>query len=126
MIVDTSALLAILFDEPEGPEFLRQIVEAPTRGISVATMVEAWMVTDRHSNPAKAQALDDLIELLGIELRPVNEPQARLARQAYHRYGKGKHPASLNFGDCFSYALAKASGERLLYKGNDFSRTDIS
>ena len=125
MILDTSAVLAILFDEPEGPEFLRMAIEAPLLAISTANMVEAWMVTDRHPNPAKATALDELTELLAIELRPVSTAQARLARQAYHAFGKGRHPAALNYGDCFAYALAKFSNDTLLFKGNDFSRTDI-
>lgn len=125
MILDSSALLAILFDEPEGAEFLRLLVEAPVRAISAANMVEAWMVTDRHPNPAKAAALDELVALLEIELRPVDAAQARLARQAYQAFGKGRHPAALNFGDCFAYALTKMSHDRLLFKGNDFSLTDI-
>lgn len=84
------------------------------------------MVTDRHPNLAKARALDGLLELLGIEMRPVDRTQARVARQAYEDFGRGRHPAALNFGDCFAYALAKVSGDRLLFKGNDFARTDIA
>lgn len=126
MISDTSALLAILFDEPEGPEFLRLLVDTPVRAISAANMVEAWMVTDRHPNLAKAKALDGLVELLGVEMRPVNRAQARVARHAYEVFGKGRHPAALNFGDCFAYALTKVSGDKLLFKGNDFARTDIA
>jgi ribonuclease VapC len=97
MIIDTSALLAIIFDEPDGP----------------------------HENPAKAPALDELIETLDIDIEPVTVQQARVARGAYHLYGKGKHPAGLNYGDCFAYALAKAMHQPLLFKGNDFSQTDI-
>lgn len=126
MILDTSALLAIVFDEPEGPEFLRLVVDAPVRAISAANLVEAWMVTDRHANPAKARALDELIKLLEIELRPIDGAQARLARQAYESFGKGRHAAALNFGDCFAYALTKVSGDKLLFKGNDFARTDVA
>ena len=126
MIIDTSALLAIVFDEPGGPEMLRLVVEAPIRLMSSANALEAWIVADRHENPNKAPALDELIETLGIDIEPVSVPQARLAREAYKTYGKGNHPARLNFGDCFAYALAKATGESLLFKGNDFSQTDVA
>src|SRR2546425_130378 len=125
MIIDTSALLAILFDESDGPELLRLVVEAPTRLISAANVLEAWIVADRHSNPAKAPALDALIETVGLDIEPVTVAQARLARAAYQAYGKGRHPAGLNYGDCFAYALAKATGLPLLFKGDDFSQTDI-
>ncbi len=125
MIIDTSALLAILFDEPDGPVLLQLVVEAPTRLMSAANAVEAWIVADRHANPAKAPALDELIEAVGIDIEPVTVSQARLAREAYKTYGKGNHPAGLNYGDCFAYALAKATGQPLLFKGEDFSQTDI-
>jgi ribonuclease VapC len=125
MIIDTSALLAILFDEPDGPALLRQIAEAPIRLMSSANAVEAWIVADRHANPAKGPALDALLETLGIDIVPVTVQHARLARTAYHTYGKGRHPAGLNFGDCFAYALAKATGLPLLFKGDDFGQTDV-
>jgi ribonuclease VapC len=125
MIIDTSALLAILFDEPDGTLLLRLAVEAPTRLMSAANVVEAWIVADRHANPAKARALDELIETIGIDIEPVTAAQARIAREAYKTYGRGNHPASLNYGDCFAYALAKATGQPLLFKGEDFARTDI-
>lgn len=125
MIIDTSALLAILFDEPDGPNLLRRVVEAPMRLISSANALEAWIVADRHENPAKAPALDALIDTLSIEIEPVTVHQARIAREAYNTYGKGNHPAGLNYGDCFAYALAKATSQPLLFKGSDFSRTDI-
>lgn len=126
MIIDTSALLAIVFDEADGPELLRLVVEAPLRLMSAANVLEAWIIVDRHENPNKSPALDALIETLGIDIEPVTVPQARLARQAYKTYGKGNHPAGLNYGDCFAYALAKATGEPLLFKGNDFSQTGIA
>jgi len=85
MIIDTSALLAIIFDEPDGPEFLRLVVEAPTRLISCANALEAWIVADRHENPAKALALDELLEILDIAIEAVTVQQARLARRAYHK-----------------------------------------
>jgi ribonuclease VapC len=125
MIIDTSALLAILFDEPDGPALLRRIAEAPIRLMSSANAVEAWIVADRHANPAKGPALDALLETLAIDIAPVTVQQARLARTAYRTYGKGRHPAGLNFGDCFAYALAKATGLPLLFKGDDFGRTDV-
>ena len=125
MIIDTSALLAILFDEPDGPKLLRRIAEAPIRLMSSANAVEAWIVADRHANPAKGPALDALLETLGIDIVPVTVQHARLARTAYHTYGKGRHPAGLNFGDCFAYALAKATDLPLLFKGDDFGQTDV-
>jgi ribonuclease VapC len=125
MIIDTSALLAILFDEPDGPALLRRIAEAPIRLMSSANAVEAWIVADRHANPAKGPALDALLETLGIDIVPVTIQHARLARTAYHTYGKGRHPAGLNFGDCFAYALAKATDLPLLFKGDDFGQTDV-
>ena len=125
MIIDTSALLAIVFDEADGPELLRLVVEAPTCLMSSANALEAWIVADYHENPAKAPALDALIETLGIDIEPVTVQQARVARRAYYLYGKGRHPAGLNYGDCFAYALARAMHQPLLFKGNDFSQTDI-
>jgi ribonuclease VapC len=125
MIIDTSALLAILFDEPDGPALLRQIAEAPIRLMSSANAVEAWIVADRHANSAKGPALDALLETLGVDIVPVTIQHARLARTAYHTYGKGRHPAGLNFGDCFAYALAKATDLPLLFKGDDFGQTDV-
>ena len=126
MIIDTSALLAMLFDEPDGPALLRCVAEAPTRLMSAANVLEAWIVADRHENPAKAPALDALLETLSIEIEPVTVRQARIARQAYKTYGRGNHPAGLNYGDCFAYGLAKATGQFLLFKGSDFSQTDIA
>lgn len=125
MIIDTSALLAILFDEPDGPALLRRIAEAPIRLMSSANAVEAWIVAGRHANPAKGPALDILLETLGIDMVPVTVQHPRLARTAYHTYGKGRHPAGLNFGDCFAYALAKATDLPLLFKGDDFGQTDV-
>jgi ribonuclease VapC len=125
MIIDTSALLAIVFDESDGPELLRLVVEAPTRLISCANALEAWIVADRHENPAKAPALDELLATLEIAIEAVTVQQARLARRAYDLYGKGNHAAGLNYGDCFAYALAKTMGQPLLFKGNDFSQTDV-
>ena len=102
MIIDTSALLAIVFDESDGSELLRLVVEAPTRLMSSANALEAWIVVDRHSNPAKALALDALMQTLGIDIEPVTAQQAGIAREAYLIYGKGNHPAGLNYADCFA------------------------
>jgi ribonuclease VapC len=125
MVIDTSAILAALFAEPDGDAFLVKIVEAPTRLMSAVSAVEAGIVADRHPNPKKAEALANLIAELGIEIEPVTAEQARLARLAYRRYGNGRHPANLNFGDCFAYALAKVTDLPLLFKGGDFARTDV-
>jgi ribonuclease VapC len=94
--------------------------------MSSASAVEAWIIADRHANPAKGPALDTLLETLGIDIVPVTVQHARLARTPYHTYGKGRHPAGLNFGDCFAYALAKVTDLPLLFKGDDFGQTDVS
>jgi ribonuclease VapC len=125
VIVDTSALIAILRQEPEALEFSR-ILAAKRARISVANFVEAGAVVDAARDPIVSRELDDLIRLAGIEIVPVTVEQGRLAREAYRDFGRGSgHAAKLNFGDCFAYALAKESGEALLYKGNDFAATDV-
>ncbi len=126
MIVDSSALVAILYEEPEGPEFQARIAESARPMMSAANYLEASIVADRSNDPRRGAALDSLIEVLGIELVPVTVEQARIAREAFRNYGRGAHPAGLNFGDCFAYALARATGDRLLFKGQDFSQTDIT
>lgn len=126
MIIDTSALIAILFDEPDAPRFAEAIVEAEARRVSAATFVETAIVVEAQTRGSGASQLDALLRTAAIEIEPVDEDQARLARQAFVDFGKGRHPAGLNLGDCFSYALAKASGEALLFKGDDFARTDIT
>ena len=125
MVLDTSAVCAILFDEPERRAFNRAIDEAATRKMSLATFVELSLVLESRFGAAGLRDLDLFIERAGIELLPVDLEQARLARRAFSRYGKGRHPAGLNFGDCFAYALARLHGEPLLFKGDDFSRTDV-
>lgn len=126
MIIDASALLAILRDEDDGPVFADAIVEAAVRRISAATYVEASVVIDRSRDPVSSRRVDDLLASGKIVIEPVTESQARIARDAYRDFGKGSgHPAALNFGDCFAYALAKDMREPLLFKGNDFARTDI-
>ena len=126
MVIDSSALLAILLDEPEAAEFLRLVKNAPVRRISAASFLETGMVLRRDSTGQRQQLFEDLIAALRLTIVPVTEQQARSALAAFAVYGKGYgHPAGLNFGDCLAYALAKVSGEPLLFKGNDFSFTDI-
>ena len=126
MIVDSSALIAILKDEP-GAEALRDIViGADQSGMSAATLVEIGMVVEGQRGEAGAAELDLLLAELQIEIVPFDADQAALAREAFQRFGKGRHPAGLNFGDCLAYALAKHLGEPLLFTGNDFARTDLT
>jgi ribonuclease VapC len=126
MILDTSALIAILRDEPEAAEFENLLESSPTNKISAANYVEVACVIDSIRDPVVSRRLDDLLTEAMCSIQPVTEHQARLARQAYRDYGKGSgHPAQLNFGDCFAYALAKACREPLLFKGNDFVHTDV-
>jgi ribonuclease VapC len=126
MILDTSALVAILYDEPEGAGFARLIHDADDCHISVASFVELCMVVESQLGPDGARQVDALVRRAGITIEPVTVEHGLLARQAFLDYGKGRHRAGLDFGDCFSYALAKAKGEPLLFKGNDFSQTDIT
>jgi ribonuclease VapC len=126
MILDTSALIAILRLEAEAPEFAKIIEQAAQRGISAVSYVEAGAVIDSSKDPIASRRLDELIEAAQIAIEPVTEAQARIARQAFRDFGKTSgHPAKLDFGDCFSYALAKSNGEPLLFKGQDFSQTDV-
>lgn len=125
MVVDTSVLLAILQDEPERRRFNEALESADSRLISVAAFVETSIVIESRYGAEGLRDLDLLLERAGLELVPVDVEQARVARAAYSRFGKGRHPAALNFGDCFSYALARVLGEPLLFKGGDFSQTDL-
>jgi len=125
MIVDTSALVAILMLEPEAVRFARSVASSPVARMSAAGYVEAGMVVDRKGTASARSLLDDFIAEHSILIEPVTADQARAARRAYDLFGKGRHPAALNFGDCFSYALAKAYREPILYKGVDFSKTDL-
>jgi ribonuclease VapC len=126
MIVDTSALLAILQDEPERRRFNEALADADSRRMSAATFVEVSIVIETRFGVEGLHHLDLFLERAGIELAPVDAEQARVARAAFSRFGKGRHPAALNFGDCFSYALAQVLGEPLLFKGDDFAKTDIA
>ena len=125
MIVDTSALIAILFGESDAPSYARALYEAGTTRISAATFIETAMVVERYASLRGGHLFDDLIRRAGILIEPVTVEHAHIARQAFRDFGKGRHAAGLNFGDCFVYALAKSSGEPLLFKGEDFARTDI-
>ena len=126
MIIDTSALLAVLFAEPEREAILEAMMTASDLRISAATYVEAGVVVDARKEPVLSRDLDDLVATLSIAIAPLTEDQARIARQAYRDFGRGSgHPARLNYGDCMSYALAKDSREPLLWKGDDFGHTDV-
>ena len=125
MVIDTSALLAILNDEPERRSFNEAIEAAESVSLSAATFVEASIVIEARFGTEGVRDLDHFLGRAAIQVRDVDADQAYVARQAFTEFGKGRHPAGLNFGDCFSYALAKVRGERLLFKGNDFTKTDI-
>lgn len=127
MILDTSALVAILRDEPEAPAFVRAIERAETRRLSAVSFVEAAAVIDSAREPVASRRFDELVQTADLTIEAVTEEQARIAREAYRDFGRGSgHPARLNFGDCFSYALARAIGEPLLFKGDDFAHTDVA
>jgi len=125
MVIDTSALLAIFLAEPERKEFLDLILQAETRRISAANVLETGIVLEARKGEAAGREFDLFVVRTNLDVVPVDGDQVEIARSAWRKYGKGRHPATLNFGDCFAYALAKFSGEPLLAKGSDFSRTDI-
>ena len=125
MIVDSSAIVAILGLESDAREFAEAIEEAPECRISVVNYVEAAIVLDSRGNQALSRRLDEFVREAQLTLEPVTVEQARLAREAYREFGKGRHRAGLNFGDCFAYALAKEKREPLLFKSNDFRKTDV-
>ena len=124
MVIDTSVLLAILQDEPERRSFNEAIEAADSRVMSVASFVETSIVVEVRYGVEGLRDLDLFLDRAGIELAPVDVEQAREARLAFSRFGKGRHPAGLNYGDCFAYALARVRREPLLFKGEDFSQTD--
>ena len=125
MVIDTSAVLAILQNEPERRRFAEAIEAADTRWMSSATWVESSIVIEARYGSDGLRDFDRLMERIAVEIVPVDLEQTRAAREAFRRFGKGRHPAGLNFGDCFSYALARTLGEPLLFKGADFSQTDL-
>jgi ribonuclease VapC len=127
LIIDTSALIAILRSEPEAKACALAIEKSVNRRVSAANFVEAALVIDGSRDPVASRRFDDLIKEAKITIEPVTELQAKIAREAYRDYGKGSgHPAKLNFGDCFAYALAREKDEALLFKGDDFIHTDIA
>ncbi len=126
MVIDTSAVVAILFDE-EGAERFGAAIEAdPTRLMSAASVLEASLVVEGELDEAGERELDLLLLRAGIETVAFNQEQLRVARHAFREYGKGRHAAGLNFGGCFSYALSRTTGEPLLFKGADFAKTDVA
>lgn len=126
MIVDTSAIVAVIKSEPGSRELWDILDAAGPARMSAASYLETAIVFDSHRSPGLSAQLDDLILDSNIVIEPVTVEQAKIARQAYRDYGRGSgHPANLNFGDCFSYALAREKREPMLYKGDDFIHTDI-
>ena len=126
MVIDTSALAAIFFGEPERRAFLAAIASAPTRMISAATVLETGIVLESRLGDAAGREFDLFLIRANLQIIPVDAEQTELARHAWRRFGKGRHPAALNYGDCFVYALAKWTGEPLLAKGTDFASTDVA
>jgi ribonuclease VapC len=125
VILDTSALVAILFGEPKAENFARLILNAEVCRISVVNHVELTIVLEKQAKPEAAHQAEAFLRAASILVEPVTLEQGALARQAYYDFGRGRHRARLNFGDCFAYALAKAMDEPLLFKGEDFARTDV-
>ena len=126
MVIDTSALLAVLLNEPEANEFRLAIEADAVRLVSAAALVETAIVIEARVGEAGGRELDLLVQKAAIEIVAVDAEHAEFARYAYRTFGKGRHAAGLNYGDCFSYALAQATGESLLCKGQDFAKTDVS
>jgi ribonuclease VapC len=126
MVIDTSALAAIFFAAPERQRFLNAITSAEKRLLSAASMLETGIVLESRQGEAAGREFDLFVVRANLQIVSVDAEQAELARSAWRRYGKGRHPAALNYGDCFSYALAKSSDEPLLAKGTDFALTDIA
>jgi ribonuclease VapC len=125
VIVDTSVVIAILRDEPDAATIREALGGPQPRRMSAVNYVEAGAVVDGNRNPVLSRRLDDLLREVEITLEPVTLIQAQIAREAFRDFGKGRHRAGLNFGDCFAYALAKEKGEPLLFKGDDFCHTDV-
>jgi ribonuclease VapC len=125
MVIDTSALVAIFLDEPERKLLLDLLLQAETRMISAATVLETGIVLEAGRGESAGREFDLLLVRANLQIVAVDSEQTEIARSAWRKYGKGRHPAGLNFGDCFAYALAKFAGEPLLAKGTDFAATDI-
>jgi ribonuclease VapC len=125
MVLDTSALLALLLDEPEAEDFRIAVEEDTTRLVSAANLLETALVIEARKGEPGGRELDALIQKADVVVVPVDAEHVSQARRAYRRFGKGRHAAGLNFGDVFAYALARSAGEPLLFKGDDFAKTDI-
>jgi ribonuclease VapC len=126
VIIDTSAIIAILRDDPDAMSYARAIADATSRRVSAVNFVESAVVIDASHDPIAIRRFDDFVKEANISIEPVTAEQAQIARAAYRDFGKGSgHPAKLNFGDCFAYALSKTLAEPLLFKGGDFAHTDI-
>ena len=125
MIIDTSALVAILDQEPQAERIARALAATPERMLSAATLVEAGIVMQARRGDEGARDVDLLLAKLRVEIVPFTARQADIARKAFRRYGRGRHDAELNFGDCLAYALAKDASAPLLFKGDDFAQTDV-
>jgi ribonuclease VapC len=126
VIVDTSALIAVLQAEPDAEEFRAALAESADSRLSAANYLETAVVVDANRDPVLSGRFDDLVRDASLIIEPVTEQLAHIARRAYRDFGKGSgHPAGLNFGDCFAYALARAADDELLFKGSDFSHTDV-
>lgn len=125
MVIDTSAIIAVLLNEASAAEIARAIESGSSRLLSAANLLEASLVIESRKGEAGGRELDLLLYRAAIEVAAVDQDQVEIARLAWRRYGKGRHPAALNYGDCFAYALAKARGLPLLFQGGDFSQTDI-
>ena len=126
MVIDTSAIVAILFDEPGAESVALAIASAPRRLLSAAGRVELTLVVEGRKGEEGRRKIAEFFAEIAIEIAPVTIEQAKIACEAFRRYGKGRHPAALNFGDCFAYALGRATGEPLLCTGADFARTDAA
>ncbi|PVZ11034.1 type II toxin-antitoxin system VapC family toxin [Actinomycetospora cinnamomea] len=126
MIVDTSAVVAVVLGEPDAERYAEALTRPGLRLLSAVNLVEAGIVVEARQGPDAARDLTLLLETTTVTVEPVDDAQARLAVDAWRRFGKGRHPAGLNLGDCFAYALAKAYGDPLLFTGNDFSQTDVA
>ena len=126
MIVDSSAVIAVLFDEPDREKITRAIGNDERRFMSAATLLEASIVVEAKRGEHAGRELDLLLHRADVEIVPLDTEQSRVATTAWRRFGKGRHPAALNFGDCFAYALSTVTGEPLLFSGTDFAKTDVA
>ncbi len=126
MVLDSSAVIAILFDEPERGAFTQAIERDPRRLISAGNLLECALLTEARRGEVAGRELDLLLHRAEVQTIAVDADHVELARSAWRRFGKGRHPAALNFGDCFAYALSASAGEALLFKGEDFARTDVA